>query len=97
MLIKIAKNLAALIFILLIIFLIVALSTCSGDNNLENIEKQVATDSVDQYNIAKKQGDPMMVCVQAGFVSAAYLQAKDDANYNKWKDIEKADCSKAGL
>lgn len=97
MLIKLAKNLAALIFILVVIFFIIALSTCGGDNNSENIEKQVATDSVEQYNIAKNQGDLMMICVQAGFVSAAYLQAKDDTNYNKWKDIEKVDCSRAGL
>ena len=97
MLIKIAKNLAALIFILVVIFFIFAVSTCSGSNNLENIEDQVAADTVEQYNIAKSQGDPMMTCVQAGMVSAAYLQAKDNVNYNKWKDIEKSDCSKAGL
>lgn len=97
MLIKIAKNLAALVFIIVVIVIFLAMSTCTGESTLDNIEAQVAADSVEQYDIAKKQGDPMMTCVQAGMVSAAYLQAKDDTNYNKWKDIEKSDCSKAGL
>jgi hypothetical protein len=65
--------------------------------DLQNIENQVAEDSVQEYNIAKNQGDPMQVCVQAGLVSAAYLQANDQKNYNKWKGIEKADCKAAGI
>ncbi len=64
---------------------------------LDDIHKEVATDFVEQYNIAKRQGDPMQICVQAGLVSSAYLQAKDEKNYQKWKDIEKADCERAGL
>lgn len=49
--------------------------------NLSRIEAHVATDVVNQYEIAKRQGDPIQICVQAGIVSAAYLQAKDEANY----------------
>lgn len=64
---------------------------------MRDIENKVARDSVEQYEIAKRQGDPMMVCVQAGMVSAAWLQAKNEAEYKKWKDIEKDDCKKAGL
>jgi len=37
------------------------------------------------------------ICVQAGMVSAAYLQANDEPNYQKWKAIEKTDCKTAGL
>jgi hypothetical protein len=62
-----------------------------------DIEKQVAADALAQYEIAKRQGDPMQTCVQAGFVSAAYLQAKDEGSYRQWKSVEKADCAKAGL
>ena len=74
----------------------------AGCNELANrqmasIEAQVAQDSVAQYNIAKQQGDKMQICVQAGLVSASFLQAKDQANYNKWKSIEKTDCAAAGL
>ncbi len=64
---------------------------------MQKIEDQVAADSVKEYNVAKTQGDVMQICVQAGFVSAAYLQAKDQANYNKWKAIEQSDCRAAGV
>jgi hypothetical protein len=37
------------------------------------------------------------VCVQAGIVSSAYLQAQDEPNYTKWKAIQKSDCEKAGV
>ena len=68
-----------------------------ASHTMRNIERQVAQDSVEQYNIAKAQGDPIQICVQAGLVSAAYLQAKDQSSYNRWKTIEKADCAKAGI
>jgi hypothetical protein len=35
--------------------------------------------------------------VQAGIVSAAFLQAQDETNYQKWKTIEKNDCARAGI
>ena len=69
----------------------------SVQDSVQKIENQVAKDSVNQYHIAKNQGDPMQVCVQAGLVSAAYLQAEDTQNYNKWKAIEKSDCQAAGI
>jgi hypothetical protein len=37
------------------------------------------------------------VCVQAGLVSSAYLQAQDEMNYKKWKAIQKSDCARAGV
>lgn len=64
---------------------------------LQKIEYQVALDQVEQYNIAKKQGDPIQKCVQAGMVSAAYLQANDSLNYNQWKEREKTNCRAAGM
>lgn len=60
---------------------------------LQNISNTVASDAVEQYNIAKRQGDKTQICVQAQLVSAAYLQAKDEANYTKWKTVEKSDCA----
>lgn len=64
---------------------------------MANIHNQVAEDAVTQYEIAKRNGDKMTTCVQAGLVSAAYLQAKDEANFNKWKATEKSDCAAAGM
>lgn len=68
---------------------------------LENIKKQaeykVIDDAVNQYNIAKRQGDPIQICVQAGFVAAAYLQANDEYYYRQWKRVESAKCKTAGM
>lgn len=68
-----------------------------ASRDLDRIEDQVAVDFVNQYNLAKKSGDAIQICVQAGMVSAGYLQAEDQANYLKWKEIEKADCKNAGM
>jgi hypothetical protein len=68
-----------------------------GPAGMDQVANQVANDSVKEYDIAARQGDKMQICVQAGMVSAAYLQAHDEPNYNKWKSIEKSDCVAAGL
>lgn len=67
------------------------------DMQMDKVHNKVADDMVAQYDIAKKQGDAMQTCVQAGMVSAAYLQAQDEAKYNEWKAIEKTDCKAAGI
>lgn len=66
-------------------------------HEMQNIENQVAIDAVNQYQIAQRQGNAIQVCVQAGLVSAAYLQAKDEPNYRQWKKTESEDCSRAGV
>lgn len=64
---------------------------------MDSITRKVATDAVAQYEMAKRQGDQIQTCVQAGFVSAAWLQAKDEPKYIAAKAQEKADCAKAGM
>jgi predicted Zn finger-like uncharacterized protein len=61
------------------------------------IYDKVAQDAVKQYEIAKRQGDPMQICVQAGFVSAAYLQAQNEPDYRRWKRTQSDDCQRAGI
>jgi hypothetical protein len=61
------------------------------------IYQKVVDDSIAQYEIVKRHGTTIELCVHAGMVSAAQLQAKDEAAYAKWKEIEKADCIKAGI
>ena len=68
-----------------------------ADQTMRDIQNKVAVDAVAQYGIAQRNGSAMDVCVQAGLVTAAYLQAQDEANYRKWKQTEKADCAKAGI
>lgn len=64
---------------------------------LQNIHDQVAADAVAQYEMTKRGGSPIDACVHAGMVTAAYLQAKDESNYQKWKATESADCKAAGM
>lgn len=66
------------------------------DREMADIEQKVAKDSEEQYTIAKKGGSKIDACVHAGMVAAAWLQAKDEAQYNKWKQVEEADCKAAG-
>ena len=64
---------------------------------VDSIEDQVANDAVKEYEIAARQGDPINKCVYAEMVAAAYLQAQDEHNYNKWMKIKNSDCAAAGL
>jgi len=67
------------------------------NESMRNIETTVAADMVEQYNIAKRGGDQTQICVQAGVVAAAFLQAKDEVNYRTWERKKNADCKKAGI
>lgn len=58
---------------------------------------ETAADFVKQYEIAKRSGTAMDACVHAGLAGAAFLQSKNEAEYQKWKKIEKADCQAAGI
>lgn len=65
--------------------------------SMQDIENKVATDAVAQYEIVKRSGDAVQTCVHAGMVSAAFVQAKDEANFKIWHETEKVDCAKAGM
>lgn len=52
----------------------------------------VAEDQITKYGIAKRNGSKTDACGQAMMVSAALLQANDEAGYAKWKKIEAEDC-----
>lgn len=85
--------------IVTVLAIAVTLTGCDQavEAQMDSTYDKVSSDMVAQYDIAKKQGDAMQTCVQAGMVSAAYLQAKDEAKYNEWKAIEKTDCKAAGI
>jgi hypothetical protein len=68
-----------------------------GQQGMQQIERRVAADAVKQYEIAKRNGNPIDAYVHAGMVAAAYLQAKDEENYKKWKAIESAEARRAGM
>jgi hypothetical protein len=61
------------------------------------VEDKVATDAIDQYNLVSRSGSSMDKCVHAGLVAAAFVQAKDQDNFKKWKSVEQMDCAIAGV
>lgn len=69
----------------------------SANNQVQQIENQVALDFEKQYKIAKENGTAIDAYTQASLVSAAYLQANDQENYKKWKAIEKEEAKRAGM
>lgn len=64
---------------------------------MDDIYSQVSADAEQQYYIAKRNGSKIDAYVHAGFVAATYLQANDEANYKKWKEIERQDGIRAGM
>jgi hypothetical protein len=54
-------------------------------------------DQVVQYNAAVRSGTQNDRCVQAGFVASAYVQAKDETNFQAWSGIRNNECKAAGL
>lgn len=65
--------------------------------DMGRIYQQVAEDAVKQYEITKRSGNAIDAYVHAGLVAAAYLQAKDEYNYQKWKMIEVEEGRRAGI
>ena len=65
--------------------------------DLDPIERRVALDAEQQYAIAERQGNATDICVQAGMVAAAWLQAKNESRYQSWKQTEHRACLAAGL
>jgi DNA-directed RNA polymerase subunit RPC12/RpoP len=94
---SIVKGIGGL-FIMLVLFGVYMRLMYAGANvEMQHIENQVAVDAAQQYVIAKKGGNAMDAYIQAGVTAAAYLQAKDEVNYKKWKDIEKKEAVNAGV
>ncbi len=79
----------------LLVSAIFAMPACDqiADDQLQAINDKVAADTVEQYNIAKTSGGSSIdLCVQAGMVAAAFLQAKNDTEYSRWKMQQDSDC-----
>lgn len=53
---------------------------------MADINRQVISDALEQYRIAERSGDKNQMCVHAGFVAAAYMQAKEESNFRTWND-----------
>lgn len=72
-------------------------STGAAAQRYELLQLQAANDQARQYLIAKRSGPAMDACAQAGFTAAAYLAARNEAEYARWRQIEADDCAAAGV
>lgn len=61
------------------------------------VPNKAIDDQVRQYNLAVRAGSLEDRCVQAGFVASAYIQAKDEPNYQAWSGIRNSECKAAGI
>ena len=78
---------------------VVMLTGCTipEEKELQDIHQQVIKDAIAQYENIKKTDDKIEICVYAGMVTAAYTQANNKTEADKWKIIEDQDCKKAGI
>ena len=67
------------------------------EQDIQDRAYRVADKYLRQYEMAKVQGDKAQICAQAGLVSAAFLNAQDKEQYNRWKSIEIQKCEDAGI
>lgn len=69
----------------------------AGEPLLDAANRQVIDDSIKQYQIVERSGNVIDMCVHAGMVKAAYLQANDEGGYKNWSDITSKVCKAAGM
>src|SRR5262249_27561002 len=45
--------------------------------------------------VLRNGGSPAEICVRAGLITAALVQARDEARYREWRPLEEEFCKKA--
>lgn len=61
------------------------------------VRQKVINDMLEQYAIAKRRGTAIDAYVHAGLVAASYLQAHNEPEYRRWKQIEAEEGVRAGI
>lgn len=81
---------------LAVIFFLIDFDGASLDEqvarDINKMEMQVAEDAIAQYEIAKRHGNKIDICLAAKFVAVAFLQAENEARYKNWKITEGLYC-----
>ena len=93
---KVAKNAQAIGTLVVLCFMGWCWFGGGADTVMSYIHDKVMADKVEQYDMTKRHGSPMEL-VEAGRVARAYRQAKQEAFYATWKDVERRDCKAAGV
>ena len=56
------------------------------------VNNEVVRDSIKGYDTARSSGDAASICVHAGLVKEACIQAHDDQCAKEWAETERRDC-----
>jgi len=56
-------------------------------------EDPLVAEALQRYKEAQQENSPLVVCVRASLVKAAYQKAGDVAQSGKWAIVEKDDCA----
>lgn len=56
------------------------------------VHGEVVRDCIREYDAARATGDAASICVHAGLVKEACIQAHDETCAKAWAEIEKRDC-----
>ena len=64
----------------------------SGVALAQTIEEQVVKAEIAKYRIVVENGSRTDICVHAGLVKAAMLQAQDSSGYSEWAGVESRMC-----
>jgi hypothetical protein len=81
--------------IIIIIFLVSV--TYDPQKVSNDLFQQVADDAITQYDIAKRHGSQIDICLRAQLVAESFLQGNNEIEYANWRGIQKTECGKAGL
>lgn len=74
-----------------------SLSNLENNASAQLIDHEACDAAIKQYENARQSGNKPEMAVQAGLVCEAYLNANDEENYQKWKEIERQANKEAGL
>jgi len=59
--------------------------------------QKVIDEAIAQYQMVARAGLKQEMCLRAGIVVEAHLQAKQEEDWRVWKQIQYRDCKKAGI
>jgi hypothetical protein len=67
------------------------------DKSRQQDTDQITADAIREYEIARQSGNASEAYVHAAAVAEAFLQAHDQANYQKWVNIRRTEALRAGV
>jgi hypothetical protein len=74
--------------------LVVGVFVAGTPSAVRHVVKEMGKSAVDEYEMTRRHGSKEDICHAAGEVAEFYLRTHNEAQYSRWKAVEKKDCSK---